>query len=159
MKFISIVNQKGGTGKTTTATSLGSVLAQQGKRVLLIDLDPQGNLSYSFGINEFNHSIGDVIIGDADLSQSIIRVEEEYLDIIPSSIELANIEMSLAQIEGREFQLKNAMEGLDNYNYDYVIIDCPPSCSLLTVNSLTLTDEVIIPLQMTALSLHGLELI
>ena len=157
MKFISIVNQKGGTGKTTTVTSLGSVLAQQGKKVLLIDLDPQGNLSYSLGKNEFNHTIGDVIMGDVDFSQSIIHVEEEGLDIIPSSIDLANIEISLAQVEDRELQLKEALKGLDNY--DYVLIDCPPSFSLLTVNSLTLSDEVIIPLQMTALSLQGLELI
>ena len=156
MKFISIVNQKGGTGKTTTVTSLGSVLAQQGKKVLLIDLDPQGNLSYSLGKNEFNHTIGDVIMGDVDFSQSIIHVEEEGLDIIPSSIDLANIEISLAQVEDRELQLKEALKGLDNY--DYVLIDCPPF-SLLTVNSLTLSDEVIIPLQMTALSLQGLELI
>jgi chromosome partitioning protein len=157
MKFISIVNQKGGTGKTTTVTSLGVVLAQHGKKILLIDLDPQGNLSYSFGINEFKCSIGDVIMGDAEVNQSIIPVEEEGIDIIPSSIDLANTEISLAQIEGREFQLKKALKGLDNY--DYVLIDCPPSFSLLTVNSLTLSDEVIIPLQMTALSLQGLELI
>lgn len=157
MKFISIVNQKGGTGKTTTVTSLGAVLAKKGKKVLLIDLDPQGNLSYSLGINEFDYTIGDVLMGDATVKQSIIKLEDEGLDIIPSSIDLANIEISIAQIEERELQLKKTLKGLSRY--DYVLIDCPPSFSLLAVNSLTLSNEVIIPMQMTALSLQGLDLI
>ena len=157
MKFISIVNQKGGTGKTTTAISLGCVLAQKGKKVLLIDLDPQGNLSYSLGENEFTHSIGDVLMGDASIKNVIIHVEEEGLDIIPSSVDLANVEITLAQVNNRETQLKGALKNLRGY--DYVLIDCPPSFSLLAVNSLTLSNEVIIPMQMTALSLQGLELI
>jgi chromosome partitioning protein len=157
MKIISIVNQKGGTGKTTTVVSLGAILAQRGKKVLLIDLDPQGNLSYSFGINEFDYNIGDVLMGDATIKQSIIKIEEESLDIIPSSIDLANIEISMAQIDEREVQLKKSLKGLKGY--DYVLIDCPPSFSLLAVNSLTLSKEVIIPMQMTALSLQGLDLI
>ena len=157
MKFISIVNQKGGTGKTTTAISLGCVLAQKGKKVLLIDLDPQGNLSYSLGENEFTHSIGDVLMGDATIKNVIIHVEEEGLDIIPSSVDLANVEITLAQVNNRETQLKGALKNLRGY--DYVLIDCPPSFSLLAVNSLTLSNEVIIPMQMTALSLQGLELI
>lgn len=157
MKFISVVNQKGGTGKTTTVVSLGVALAQKGKKVLLVDLDPQGNLSYSLGINEFDHTIGDVMMGDATVKESIIKVEDEGLDIIPSSIDLANIEISIAQIEQRELQLKKTLKGLSKY--DYVLIDCPPSFSLLAVNSLTLSNEVIIPMQMTALSLQGLDLI
>jgi chromosome partitioning protein len=157
MKIISIVNQKGGTGKTTTVVSLGAILAQRGKKVLLIDLDPQGNLSYSFGINEFDYNIGDVLMGDATIKQSIIKIEDESLDIIPSSIDLANIEISMAQIDEREVQLKKSLKGLKGY--DYVLIDCPPSFSLLAVNSLTLSKEVIIPMQMTALSLQGLDLI
>lgn len=157
MKFISIVNQKGGTGKTTTAISLGAVLAKKGKKILLIDLDPQGNLSYSLGENEFEHSIGEVLMGDAKVEDTIIHIEEEGLDIIPSSIDLANIEITLAQIDNRESQLKDALKSLRGY--DYVLIDCPPSFSLLAVNSLALSNEVIIPMQMTALSLQGLELI
>lgn len=157
MKFISVVNQKGGTGKTTTVVSLGAALAQNNKKVLLIDLDPQGNLSYSLGINEFDYTIGDVMMGDATVKQSIIHIENENMDIIPSSIDLANIEISIAQIEERELQLKKTLKGLSKY--DYVLIDCPPSFSLLAVNSLTLSNEVIIPMQMTALSLQGLDLI
>ncbi len=157
MKFISIVNQKGGTGKTTTVTSLGTVLAQKGKSVLLVDLDPQGNLTYSLGVNDFEHTIGDVLLGDATVKQSILHVENEGVDLIPSSIDLANIEISIAQIEERELQLKKTLKGLKKY--DYVLIDCPPSFSLLAVNSLTLSNEVIIPMQMTALSLQGLDLI
>lgn len=157
MKFISVVNQKGGTGKTTTVVSLGAALAQNNKKVLLIDLDPQGNLSYSLGINEFDYTIGDVMMGDATVKQSIINIENENMDIIPSSIDLANIEISIAQIEERELQLKKTLKGLSKY--DYVLIDCPPSFSLLAVNSLTLSNEVIIPMQMTALSLQGLDLI
>jgi len=157
MKFISIVNQKGGTGKTTTVISLGAVLAERGKKVLLIDLDPQGNLTYSLGVNEIEHTIGDVLMGDASAKQSIISLPDEGLDLIPSSIDLANIEMSMAQIEERELQLKKTLKGLSKY--DFVLIDCPPSFSLLAVNSLTLSNEVIIPMQMTALSLQGLDLI
>ncbi|MEN8247440.1 MAG: AAA family ATPase [Bacteroidota bacterium] len=157
MKLISVVNQKGGTGKTTTVISLGSVLAQHGKKVLLIDLDPQGNLSYSLGINDVVYNIGEVIMEDIPLDQAIMSVEDEGLDIVPSTIELADIELQLSKIDDREYQLKNNINGLDSY--DYVIIDCPPSLSLLTVNALAVSDEVIIPLQMTALSLQGLELI
>ncbi len=157
MKFISIVNQKGGTGKTTTVISLGAVLAKKGKKVLLIDLDPQGNLSYSLGINEIKHTIGDVLMGDATAKESIVHIEDENLDIIPSSIDLANIEISMAQIEERELQLKKTLKKLPAY--DFVLIDCPPSFSLLAVNSLTLSNQVIIPMQMTALSLQGLDLI
>ncbi len=157
MKFISIVNQKGGTGKTTTVASLGAVLAQKGKTILLIDLDPQGNLSYSLGVNEYKHTIGDVLMGNINAKEAIIHLKEEGLDLIPSSIDLANIEMSMAQIDERELQLKKTLVGLKKY--DYVLIDCPPSFSLLAVNSLTLSNEVIIPMQMTALSLQGLDLI
>ena len=157
MKIISIVNQKGGTGKTTTVISLGAVLAQNNKKVLLIDLDPQGNLSYSLGVTDFKYTIGDVLMGEKKAKKSIIHIEEEGLDIIPSSIDLANIEISLAQIDERELQLKKTLKGLGKY--DYVLIDCPPSFSLLAVNSLTISDEVIIPMQMTALSLQGLDLV
>ena len=155
--FIAIVNQKGGTGKTTTAISLGSALAKAGKSVLLIDMDPQGNLSYSLGVHEFDHSLGEVLMGEASVQETVVHLEEEGLDIIPSSIDLANVEITMAGIDERETVLKAALVGIESY--DYVLIDCPPSFSLLTLNALTFAQYVIIPMQMTVLSLQGLELI
>ena len=153
MKIIAVINQKGGTGKTTATSNLGAALASLGKRVLLIDLDPQANLSYSFGIKLSNGgSVADVLQGKKTL-QSIL-VEREGATVAPASMLLADIEVSLVNKIGREQILKDRLKGLKGY--DYVFIDCPPSLSILTVNALNAAHEVLIPLQMEVLSMQGL---
>lgn len=153
---ISVVNQKGGTGKTTSTVNIGSALALKKKKVLLIDLDPQGSLSYSLGITSFEFSIGDVLAGEVTLSE--VTVEREGMDVVPSSIALADIELSMADEPQREQFLTKALAD-SKEAYDYVLIDCPPSLSLLTINALCASSKVIIPMQMEVLSLQGLELI
>ena len=152
MKTIALINQKGGTGKTTTAINLGSALAAKGKKVLLIDFDPQANLTYSFGIQPEKGSITEFLQGKQTL-QTLLTSKEE-LDILPSSPNLADFEVSVVNKIGRENILKNRLK--DVKGYDYVFVDCPPALSILTVNALNATSEVLIPLQMEILSLQGL---
>ena len=152
MEIVSIINQKGGTGKTTTAINLGAALAALGKKVLLIDLDPQANLSYSFGINSPVGTMVDVLQGKQALQA--ILVNKEGVSIAPASPLLADLEISLASKIGRERILKDRLAGLTGF--DYVFIDSPPSLSILTVNALNAADEVLVPLQMEILSLQGL---
>ena len=152
MAIIAIINQKGGTGKTTTAINLGRALASLGKKILLIDLDPQANLSYSFGIKSPNGTITEVLQGKKTLQA--ILVKKEGLSIVPSSISLADLEISLVNKIGRERLLKEHVKGLKDY--DYVFIDSPPSLSILTINALNAASGVLIPLQMEILSLQGL---
>lgn len=152
MKTIALINQKGGTGKTTTAINLGSALAAKGKKVLLIDFDPQANLTYSFGIQPEKGSITEFLQGKQTL-QTLLTSKEE-LDILPSSSNLADFEVSIVNKIGRENILKDRLK--DVKGYDYVFVDCPPSLSILTVNALNATSEVLIPLQMEILSLQGL---
>lgn len=151
-KIISIINQKGGTGKTTTAINLGTALSSLKKKVLLIDLDPQANLTYSFGITAPTNTVVEVLQGK-QIIQTIL-VNKEGLDIAPSSITLADIEISLVNKMGRESILKDRLKGLTNY--DFIFIDSPPSLSILTINTLNAADGVLIPLQMEVLSLQGL---
>ena len=153
--IVSIVNQKGGTGKTTTAVNLGAVLARKKKKVLLIDLDPQGSLSYSLGISEFENSMADVLLGEVSINDTLQSAEN--MSVAPSDTGLADSELTIFQIENRESILKEAMGGVDKF--DFVLIDCPPSLSLLTINALNASDRVIIPMQMEVLSLQGLDLI
>ncbi len=153
-QIIAIVNQKGGTGKTTTAVNLGRAIADMGKRVLLLDLDPQGSLSYYLGANSNVWTISDVILGDISLNNAIIQ--RENLEIIPADISLADLEVSLAGYPQREFIIKKLL--LQAPQYDYILMDCSPSLSVMTINALTAAKYIIIPLQMEVLSIHGLEL-
>lgn len=152
-KIIAIVNQKGGTGKTTTTVNLGCALSKKGKKVLLVDLDAQGNLSYSLGILDIEKSIGQVILGETDFQD--ILIAREGLDVAPAQIDLADVEISIAGELARESILKKILATAKGY--DYVLIDCPPSLSLLTINALNAASRVIVPLQMEVLSLQGLD--
>ncbi len=153
LMIVAIVNQKGGTGKTTTTVNLGATLAQKGRKVLVLDLDAQGNLTYSLGISEFERSVSDVFLGDCALND--ILIEREDMDIVPSNVDLADIELSMVSAENRESLLTEILE--NTTGYDYVLIDCPPSLSLLTINALNAAQKVIIPMQMEVLSLQGLD--
>ncbi|MBA7558497.1 ParA family protein [Candidatus Atribacteria bacterium 1244-E10-H5-B2] len=152
MKIITITNQKGGTGKTTLAINLGVSLALMGKKILLIDLDPQANLTYSFGIHNPENTIVEVLQGKQTIQT--ILVKREGLDIAPSSSRLADLEVSIINKIGREQLLSERLKDLGGY--DYIFIDSPPALSILTVNALTVADEVLIPLQMEVLSFQGL---
>jgi len=152
MKIITVCNQKGGTGKTTTAINLGSALASLGKKILLIDLDPQQNLSYSLGITSADGNIIEVLQAKKTIQE--ILSKKENMHIAPSSVALADLEVALISKIGREQVLKDCLANLKNF--DYVFIDSPPSLSLLTVNALNAAHDVLIPLQMEILSLQGL---
>ena len=154
MSIISIVNQKGGTGKTTTSINLGSALAQSGKKVLLIDMDAQGNLGYSFGMNG-DHTISDVLEGEKTITE-VIQQSVEGLDIISSDMRLVDIELSLIDLDERQSVLNSHIDQVKAI-YDYILIDCPPSLSILAVNALFASDKVIIPMLMEVLSLQGLD--
>ncbi|REE01000.1 ParA family protein [Marinoscillum furvescens] len=154
--IIAVVNQKGGTAKTTTTVNLGKALADAGKRVLLVDLDAQGSLGYSLGIQEAPHSIADVLAGEIDLSQALI--DREGLQVVASQIGLADLELELAGMQERELLLAGVLQSVEE-SFDVILIDCPPSLSLLTVNALSAANQVIIPMQMEVLSLQGLDLI
>lgn len=151
-KIVSVINQKGGTGKTTTTINLGCALAELGKKVLLVDLDPQANLSYSLGVTEPAGTLADVFTQTRALNE--ILVQTSGVSILPGSNELVDIEVSLIGQEERESYLKIILQ--DAKGFDYIFIDCPPSLSILTVNALAASDEVVIPLQMEVLTLQGL---
>lgn len=153
--IIAVVNQKGGTGKTTTTVNLGKALALKKKKVILLDMDPQGSMGYSLGIIQPERTIADVFAGDATIEETIIK--KEGMDVIPSDVSLADIELSLAEVKERNSVLKSILE--DVSGYDFVLIDCPPSLSLLTVNALCAAEKVLVPMQMEVLSLQGLDLI
>jgi len=151
------VNQKGGVGKTTTAVNLAAYLATFGKKTLLIDFDPQGNATSGLGIdrNTIKMCMYDVIINDAQFAGIIKPTSVSGLDIAPATQRLAGAEVELTELEGRESRIKNAIKDIRD-QYEYVLIDCPPSLSLLTVNALTATDQVIIPIQCEYYALEGL---
>lgn len=154
-RVFAIVNQKGGVGKTTTAVNLATALAAVKKRVLLIDFDPQGNASTGFGITERDANSYDVILEDTPISDTIVHTEVPGLDIIPATIDLSGAEIEMVSLVKREFSLKNALEDIKS-SYDYILIDCPPSLGLLTLNALVAADAVLIPLQCEFYALEGL---
>ncbi|HJV31233.1 MAG TPA: AAA family ATPase, partial [Bacillales bacterium] len=156
-KIIAIANQKGGVGKTTTSVNLGACLAYIGKKVLLVDIDPQGNATSGIGIEkaEVEQCIYDVLVDDLEARNVIKSTSVENLYAIPATIQLAGAEIELVPTISREVRLKRALEEVKN-NYDYVIIDCPPSLGLLTINALTASDAVLIPVQCEYYALEGL---
>jgi chromosome partitioning protein len=153
-RTIAIANQKGGVAKTTTAVALGAALVETGARALLVDLDPQASLSYSLGLDpdSLDVTIHDVLVGRVPIGKAIHQLAEA--DVVPSNIDLAGAEAYLLTRTGREYAVKTALEDVD-VHYNFVIIDCPPSLGVLTINALTAADEVIIPLQCEALSHRG----
>lgn len=156
-KIIAFANQKGGVGKTTSAINVASALGIKNKRVLLVDFDPQGNASSSVGIlkSQTKQTIYDVLIGRCQASDAVIKTEYKKLHVIPSGVDLAAAELELAELENRQYRLRDAIAELGD-NYDYIIIDCPPSLGMLTVNALSAADGVIIPMQCEYLALEGL---
>jgi chromosome partitioning protein len=153
-EIISVVNQKGGTGKTTTTMNLGGALAKLGKKVLLVDLDPQANLSYSLGVTEPGGTIADVITGQKNLADVTVALNKK-LFIVPGSSEMADIEISLVGQKKRERYLNDCLSDVTG-QYDYIFIDSPPSMSLLTINALTAANGIVIPMQLEVLTLQGL---
>src|SRR5919109_2428065 len=156
-RIIAIINQKGGSGKTTTSVNLGAYLATFGRTVLLIDLDPQSNSTIHLGLkpHEIEMSVYDVMMYDKPFSEVIRRTEIDNLFIAPANINLSGAEIELAGTVGREMALRDAVERIEN-RYDYMLIDCPPSLGLLTVNALTIAKEIIIPVQTEFFALEGM---
>jgi len=156
-KVLAIVNQKGGVGKTTTAVNVGAYLAHLGKQVLLIDVDPQANATSGLGVDHRNLEAGiyEALIGSKNLSSVIKRTVQSGLKIAPATISLAGASVEMVAMDNREFRLANILEEIKN-DYDYVIIDGPPSLGLLTINSLVAADEVLIPIQSEYYALEGL---
>lgn len=155
-KIIAVANQKGGVGKTTTAVNLSTIFAKKGKKILMIDADPQGNATSGLGISkEVELSTYDILINDTTVEEAVIDTEIKNLRICPSTINLAGAEVELVSLDNREFKLKEKLDEVKN-DYDYIIIDCPPSLGLITLNSFTAADSVLIPVQCEFYALEGL---
>ncbi|MBO5348606.1 MAG: ParA family protein [Clostridia bacterium] len=155
-KIISVANQKGGVGKTTTAVNLSALLAKKGKKVLLIDTDPQGNATSGVGVDKtVSFSVYDVLVDDVEIENTIQMTEMQNLEVCPSNINVAGAEVQLVSQEEREYKLKEKIEKIKD-QYDYIIIDCPPSLGLVTLNAFTASDSVLIPVQCEYYALEGL---
>lgn len=156
VKVIAIANQKGGVGKTTTAVNLAACLAQNGRKVLLLDADPQGNATSGLGFDkrDIKKCIYDTLINDVMMKDVLLHSDYENLDVIPATIQLAGAEIELVSLMNREGRLKNALERV-KHDYDYVLIDCPPSLGLLTINALTAANSVLVPIQCEFYALEG----
>ena len=156
-RIIAIAKQKGGVGKTTTAINLSSCLAEAGQKVLLVDCDPQGNATSGVGLEKgyIDKTVYELLIGECRIEECIIREALDYLDVLPSDVNLAGAEIELLDFESKESILKNHLSAVEKY-YDYLIIDCPPSLNLLTINALTAADTVLIPIQCEYYALEGL---
>ncbi|MDR0676657.1 MAG: AAA family ATPase, partial [Elusimicrobiota bacterium] len=157
MNIIAVANQKGGVGKTTTSVNLSASLAYLGAETLLIDMDSQANCTSGLGFekNNIKKTIYDVIIGEKNIEEVILPTDIDWLDIIPASIDLVGAEVEIIQLEEKEYILKNALKKIA-YQYDYIIIDCPPSLGMLTLNSLNASNNVLIPIQCEYYALEGL---
>lgn len=164
-RILVLANQKGGVGKTTTAINLGTALAAVGEKVLVIDLDPQGNASTGLGVERKNRKIStyDVLVGDCSLADAIVQTAVPRLSIAPSTLDLLGVELEIAGDKDRAFRLKRALAELaavdhraDGEHYGYILIDCPPSLNLLTINALASADAVVVPLQCEFFALEGL---
>ncbi len=156
-KAIAIFNQKGGVGKTTTNINLSACLAMRGKKVLVVDIDPQGNTTSGIGLvkRKLQYTLYDVLVNkEFDISKAILHTKTKGLDILPASVDLAGAEIELVNLEGRERRLKKAIDKVKPM-YDFVFVDCPPSLGLLTINSLTAVDSVLIPIQCEFYALEG----
>ena len=156
-RIIAIANQKGGVGKTTTAINLSSTLAEMGKRILTIDVDPQGNTTSGLGLerSELQYTVYELILSQCTLEECIVQSPYENLEVIPSNVNLSGAEIELIGTEDREFILKDYIDSVRE-EYDYIIIDCPPSLNTLTVNAMTTADSVLVPIQCEFYALEGL---
>ena len=156
-KTIAIANQKGGVGKTTTSINLSACLAEKGKRVLLIDADPQGNTTSGFGIdkNNLENTIYELMLGECSISDCIMKNQVGNVSVVPSNVNLAAAEIELIGIDKKEYILKKEVDYIKE-EYDFIIIDCPPSLNMLTINSMTTADSVLVPIQCEYYALEGL---
>ena len=156
-RIIAIANQKGGVGKTTTAINLSACLADKGKKVLAVDMDPQGNMTSGLGLDKefLEKTVYDMIIGESDIEEVLQKETMENLDVLPTNIDLSAAEIELIDVENKEFIVRNSIQKIRD-NYDFVIIDCPPSLSMLTINAMTTADSVLVPIQCEYYALEGL---
>ena len=159
-RIIAIANQKGGVGKTTTAINLSACLAEAGKKVLVIDLDPQGNTTSGLGIDksELENTVYELILDECTAKEAMVRTDIENLFILPANVNLAGAEIELLDIDNKEYTLREAIDYVQE-EFEYIIIDCPPSLGLLTVNAMTASDGLVIPMQCEFFAIEGITLL